>query len=71
MNRLPYDFCRCKGTGCEVANDCLRHLPLFDVGPRTPIAENLCVSYPGEKQCFIQIKPWQKNERAKAHETRR
>ena len=57
MNRLPYDFCRCEGAGCDVANDCLRHLSLFDVGPRTPIAENLCVSYPGEKQCFMQIKP--------------
>ena len=57
MNRLPYDFCRCEGAGCDVANDCLRHLSLFDVGPRTPIAENLWVSSPGEKQCFMQIKP--------------
>ena len=57
MNRLPYDFCRCKGTGCEVANDCLRHLSLFDAGPRTPIAENHCVSYSGEKTHFMQIKP--------------
>ena len=57
MNRLPYDFCRCKGIGCEVANDCLRHLSLFDVGPRTPIAENLCVSYQGQQTYFMQIKP--------------
>lgn len=57
MTRLPYDYCRCEGAGCDVANECLRHLSLFDVGLRTPIAENLCVSYPGEKQCFMQIKP--------------
>ena len=48
MNRIPYDFCRCEGAGCDVANECLRHLSLLDVGPRTPIAENLCVSYPGQ-----------------------
>lgn len=57
MNLLPYDFCRCEGAGCEVANDCLRHLSLLDVGPRTPIAENLCVSYPGEKGCFMHVEP--------------
>lgn len=57
MSRLPYDYCRCEGAGCDVANDCLRHLSLLDVGPRTPIAENLCVSYPGEKTHFMQIKP--------------
>ena len=57
MNRLPYDFCRCEGAGCDVANDCLRHLSLFDVGPHIPIAENLCVWFPGQKAPFMQIKP--------------
>ena len=32
MSRLPYDHCRCEGAGCDVANDCLRHLSLLDMG---------------------------------------
>ena len=43
MNRLPYDSCRCEGAGCNESKDCLRYISLFDMGPRTPIAENLCL----------------------------
>lgn len=42
MTRLPYDFCRCEGQGCESREQCLRHVALLDMGPRTPVSPRLC-----------------------------
>lgn len=42
MDRLPYDYCRCEGVGCKERETCLRYVALADMGPRTPITENMC-----------------------------
>ena len=42
MNTLPYDFCRCEGAGCESKTECMRHVALRDMGPRTPISPRMC-----------------------------
>lgn len=43
MKRLPYDFSRCQGVECVVREGCLRYTALKDMGPRTPIMEQMCV----------------------------
>lgn len=43
MRRLPYDYARCQGVECVVREGCLRYTSLNDMGPRTPVSEQLCV----------------------------
>lgn len=45
MNRLPWDCCRCLGKDCERRKECLRHEQLSNMGPRTPVSENLCLDW--------------------------
>lgn len=42
MNRLPHDCCRCTGKDCDRKAECLRHLAMQDMGPRTPWTERYC-----------------------------
>jgi hypothetical protein len=39
---LPYDYARCHGTDCERRGECMRHLALSDMGPRTMQTERMC-----------------------------
>jgi len=54
MNRLPYDCCRCNGNGCDKKETCLRFVALNDMGPRTPISENMC-AYENRMLSFIPV----------------
>jgi len=55
MNRLPYDCCRFKGVDCAKKESCLRFVALGDMGPRTPISENMC-AHENRMLSFIPVK---------------
>lgn len=61
MRRLPYDYSRCQGTECVVRDACLRYTSLNDMGPRTPVSDQLCV-YDGEKPTQISFIPVDEGE---------
>ncbi len=52
MVRLPHDTCRCAGDGCGVKDECLRHVALIDMGPRTPVSSHVCRSI-DERESFV------------------
>lgn len=39
---LPFDYCRCMGSNCEVKVTCLRYAARNDVGYRIPFTSQLC-----------------------------
>lgn len=41
-DRLPYDCCRCAGKDCDRKDECLRHVAMNDMGPRSPWCERYC-----------------------------
>jgi len=56
MRRLPYDFSRCQGVECVVRDGCLRYTALNDMGPWTPITEQMCdYNTPGATNHFIDV----------------
>lgn len=46
MTSLAYDICRCKGSGCDIKETCLRHMALSDEDipeyARIAVSDNLC-----------------------------
>lgn len=40
--RLGYDCCRCEGQDCDRKSECLRHVAMSDMGPRTPWTDRYC-----------------------------
>ncbi len=54
---FAWDNCRCLGDDCPKKGDCLRHLSLDDMGPRTPMANRLCRIERNEYDQYIPTEP--------------
>lgn len=56
--RLPYDCERCNGSNCGIREQCLRHVALRDMGPRTPVNDHsdpTPVAIPADCEHFLEV----------------
>lgn len=51
--KLPNDYCRCQGEGCDRKEECVRYLAREQIGMWTPMANRLCRVEQGEYDHII------------------